>query len=110
MKEYGSLDELLEEREIQRKKREKQKHDRLLSRSNNFIADIVKIMGFVFLGLGFIMGIILGQNIYEYGHYQFNYTAMIITWVSSGLSAIVFFAFAEIIQILHDIRLKIYKK
>lgn len=73
----------------------------------NTIANILKILGWCILVVGFVGGIILGQNIYEYGRYEFNYVAMLISWLSCGISAVFFFALAEIIQILHDIRSKI---
>lgn len=74
------------------------------SGDKNLVANTLKILGWSILVVGFVGGIILGQNIYEYGGNDFNYVAMLISWLSCGVSAVFFFALAEIIQILHDIR------
>ena len=76
----------------------------------NIIARILKISGIVILVVAFIYGIILGQNMHEYGMYKFNYTAMIICWISGGICSLLFFTGAEGLQILHDIRKRIYRK
>lgn len=78
--------------------------------ANNTIAIVLKVIGWLIIVVGFIGGISLGQNIYEYGNYEFNYVAMLICWLSCGISAILLFALSEIIQILHDIRLKLRKR
>lgn len=102
-----------EEKEQYMKEYEKEQlrqRDERISQIYNAIANILKFIGWIVILVGFIGGIILGRNIYEYGHYEFNYVAMLITWLSCGISAILFFALGEIIQILHDIRLKVYTK
>ena len=76
----------------------------------NVIALILKISGIVILALAFICGIVFGENMHEYGMYRFNYTVMIISWLSGGIVSLLFLAGAEIIQILYDIRKRIYRK
>lgn len=94
------------EREKQRYEKEQQiKRDERINNIENPIAGIIKVIAWIILGIGGIVGIIIGQ--------QFEDTALIVlleVWGISGIATILLLALAEIIQILHDIRAKIYKK
>lgn len=79
------------------------------SGDKNLVANTLKILGWCILVVGFVGGIILGQNIYEYGGNDFNYIAMLISWLSCGLFAMLSLALSEIIQLIHDIKVKIRK-
>lgn len=55
--------------------------------------------------LGFILGFILGQNEYD----EIEFSSLMTIWLTYGAISLGIFALAEIIQILHDIRFKIWK-
>lgn len=98
----------LQELERERKRYEKEqqrKRDERISNIDNPIARIIKVIAWIVLGIGGIVGLIIGQ--------QYEDEAIIVlleVWGISGIATISLLAFAEIIQILHDIRAKIYKK
>ena len=75
-------------------------------KSKNVISQILKGIGWIIviggLFLGFGYGIALGNNI--------GFMTFLIFAVSYFVISMFFFSIAEIIQILHDIRNKIYKK
>lgn len=81
-----------------------------ISSKGNTISIVLRVIGWIIIISGFIVGIFLGRNIYEYGRYEFNYVAMLICWFSCGISAVLFFALGEVIQILHDIRFLLRKE
>lgn len=70
---------------------------------NNYIANAIKILACTTLCGGFILGIILALE-FE------SFMTLIFVWEICSIEALFLLAFAEIIQILHDIRLKMYKK
>lgn len=70
----------------------------------NTIAYILKIFGVISIIFGFIGSIILGNLIHLYSYYDFDYVVMILGWICTAISSLFIFAFAEVIQILHDIR------
>ena len=69
--------------------------------SKNTISNIIKVLCWVIIIIGFILGIV---------NYTLNEDAfqMITTWLIYGGCTLGGFAIAEIIQILHDIRNKLY--
>lgn len=85
--------------------------------NNNTMSIILAVVGWLILIIGFIGGIALGfigKNVinYEYGIYSehvFDYTSMLICWLSCGLFAMLSLALSEIIQLIHDIKVKIRK-
>ena len=81
----------------------KEEHNRVSkSYDKNTIAVLLRIVGYVLFIIGIIGGIIFSNL-----GYKFNFAVMITIWICFGVSALMFFAFAEIIQILHDIRRKL---
>lgn len=78
--------------------------------NKNTVANLIKILGWCILAVGFFGGIIIGQSLYENGISELNYIAMFISWLSCGIASILFFALAEVIQILHDIRFNLLNK
>lgn len=98
----------LQELERERKRYEKEqqrKRDERISNIDNPIARIIKVIAWIVLGIGVIVGLIIGQ--------QYEEEAIIVLLKVCGISGIAtisLLALGEIIQILHDIRAKIYKK
>lgn len=74
--------------------------------NHNSVSSILKIVGWIILMIGFIGSIILGSSVHFDNSSDFNYAIMIVGCMSTGISSLVLFAFAEVIQILHDIRRK----
>lgn len=75
-----------------------------IMRENNFISSVLKSIAWIILGIGCIGGIIIGQ--------QYEENALIVLleiWVISGIATMLLLSLAEIVQILHDIRFKIWK-
>lgn len=70
--------------------------------NSNGISSIIKVLSWLVVIGGFIIGII---------NYGFNEDVgqMLTTWLTYGVCSIGGFALAEIIQILHDIRSRLYK-
>lgn len=74
-----------------------------IMRENNFISSVLKSIAWIILGIGCIGGIIIGQ--------QYEENALIVLleiWVISGIATMLLLSLAEIVQILHDIRFKIW--
>lgn len=75
----------------------------------NKIANILRIIGFVTMGLGLILGIALGRvdvGIYDY---EQNWSITLTWWATGFISGMLFVGFAEIIELLHKINLKLGK-
>lgn len=68
----------------------------------NPISAIIKTICYIILICGFIIGLI------NYSSNE-NIGTMLISWLTYGMCSLSGFALAEIIQILHDIRNKLYK-
>ena len=68
----------------------------------NNISTILKIMAWIVIFLGFAGGAIIGNE-------TDSSVFWLIIWGVCGIFAVFYFALAEIIQILHDIREKIEK-
>ena len=70
----------------------------------NTISSILKIIAWVLIVLGFILGFILGKNEYD----DIEFSSLMTIWLTYGGISLGIFALAEIIQILHDIRFSIW--
>lgn len=75
--------------------------DKIISEKNT-IAYVFKILAWIGLVCGFILGCIIGK--------EYDVFVMIIIWVVYASSFLILMAISEVIQILHDIRAKIYKQ
>lgn len=76
-----------------------------IKKENNTISLVLKVIAWIILILGFIMGFILGVDEYD----DLYFPLMLEIWCLYGVEFLVTYSFAEIIQILHDIRLKVWK-
>lgn len=76
-----------------------------IMQEKNTISSILKVIAWIIIVLGFILGFILGQNEYD----EIEFSSLITIWLTYGGISLGIFALAEIIQILHDIRFKIWK-
>lgn len=70
--------------------------------NNNGVSSLIKVLCWVLIVLGFIVGILNTMQ-------TENPLTLINTWAIYSGSALGGFALAEIIQILHDIRNRLYK-
>ena len=68
----------------------------------NKVSVIFKVLAWCDFVVGFVVGIVSGQR-----GYSFLWSVALIYWVSSFVCGMVFLGFAEIIQLLHDIKRKI---
>ncbi len=78
-------------------------------KKNNTVSIVFKILALIVFVCGFIAGIVLGQTevIGLYSHYtKFSFAAALSYWAISFVSGMIFIGFAEIIQLLHDLRKK----
>ena len=76
-----------------------------IMQEKNTISSILKVIAWIIIVLGFILGFILGQNEYD----EIEFSSLMTIWLTYGGISLGIFALAEIIQILHDIRFKIWK-
>lgn len=76
-----------------------------IMQEKNTISSILKVIAWIIIVLGFILGFILGQNEYD----EIEFSSLMTIWLTYGAISLGIFALAEIIQILHDIRFKIWK-
>lgn len=82
------------------KNEEQRKRDERVSKTNNIVAYIIRIIGFIVLGISIIGSMANSQN----GASGDTF------WLLGCGACLSCIALSEIIQILHDIRAKIYKK
>ncbi len=76
-----------------------------MEKTENGVAVILRFMGFLVFGLGFFAGIFLSYQIGEYSwDREFLPGLMLLYWGISFLSGMVLIGFAEIIQLLTDIK------
>lgn len=75
-----------------------------IMKEKNTISSILKVIAWIIIVLGFILGFILGQNEYD----EIEFSSLMTIWLTYGGVSLGIFALAEIIQILHDIRFKIW--
>lgn len=94
--------DFFEELNKQDEKLRKDKQNIKDNSNSNGISSIIKVLSWLVVIGGFIIGII---------NYGFNEDVgqMLTTWLTYGVCSISGFALAEIIQILHDIRSRLYK-
>ena len=76
-----------------------------IMQEKNTVSSILKVIAWIIIILGFILGFILGKNEYD----DIEFSSLITIWLTYGGVSLGVFALAEIIQILHDIRFKIWK-
>ena len=75
-----------------------------IMQEKNTISSILKIIAWVLIVLGFILGFILGKNEYD----DIEFSSLMTIWLTYGGISLGILALAEIIQILHDIRFSIW--
>ncbi|MBO4452756.1 MAG: hypothetical protein J5793_02360 [Clostridia bacterium] len=84
-----------------------QKHTEPEYKEHNTVAIIFKVFAWVVFIVGFIAGIVLGQKevagYYSY-HTEFSFLSALKYWISSFVAGMIYLGFAEIIQLLHDIK------
>ena len=83
---------------------------RIKNNSNNKIAMILRVVAIIEIVCGFILGCVLGDTfgIGYYG-YDFNWGLCIGIIIAGFISGIFILGFAEIIQLLQDIKNSAYK-
>lgn len=72
----------------------------------NFVAGSLKVIAWIILVIGFVLGFIQGKDEFD----TIEIGSLLSIWMMYFGAYIGVYAFGEIIQILHDIRLKLYKK
>lgn len=82
------------------KNEEQRKRDERVSQTNNIVAYIIRIIGFIVLGISIIGSMANSKN----GASGDTF------WLLGCGACLSCIALSEIIQILHDIRAKVYKK
>lgn len=80
--------------------------EKVTNNNSNTIASIFKVIAWIELVLGFILGFVLGRD--EYDFLDFN--QVLITWLIYGGVFLGIYAMGEVIQILHDIRAELRNK
>ena len=78
--------------------------EEIITQEKNTLSTILKIIAIITVAIGFIFGLVVGAN----SDYD-SESSFLITWLIFGGSALGIYALAEIIQILHDIRRKLYQ-
>lgn len=79
---------------------EKEENNNSKTYLKNGIAYTLKVIAWIILALGFILGFVTNDSEYD----EINFLYLIQTWALYGGAFIGIYAFGEIIQILHDIR------
>lgn len=77
-----------------------------IMREKNLISSVLKVIGWITLIVGFILGFVLGKD--TYGNIEF--ISLLQVWLVYCGVFLSIYTLAEIIQILHDIRFKVWKK
>lgn len=78
----------------------------IIKKEKNTISSVLIVIAWIILILGFIMGFIISVDEYD----ELSFPIMIEVWGICGISFLFIYSIGEIIQILHDIRKKIYSK
>ncbi|MDD4376226.1 MAG: hypothetical protein PHR25_05530 [Clostridia bacterium] len=102
---YEDLESTKNKEEKEYLKEVEKRKNSSIKEEKNIISNILKIIGWCILIIGFILGFVNGKDEYD----ELSLVSMIIVWCTYGLYSTGSFALAEIIQILHDIRMKIWK-
>lgn len=71
--------------------------------AENTVSNIMKVIGYIIIGLGIIGGFALGYN----DSYGLDFNVVVPVWASSFVSGMLFVGFAEVIGILHRIEKKL---
>ncbi len=80
-----------------------------LKDDTNPIASALKIIAIIIFFLGFIAGFVLGRQVVKssvFNRADFSFAIAFIYWAVSFISGMMFLGFAEIIQLLQDIKNK----
>ena len=77
--------------------------EKIIQRKNP-IAVILNVIAYLLLALGFILGIIFAENSYN----DTELSVLLGTWLTYGSISLGLFVSSEIIQILHDIRYRVW--
>lgn len=96
-------DEIKKE-ELKEGKTETKDREEIITQEKNTLSTILKIIAIITVVIGFILGLVVGAN----SDYD-SESSFLIIWLIFGGSALGIYALAEIIQILHDIRRKLYQ-
>ena len=97
------IDEIKKE-ELKEGKTETKDREEIITQEKNTLSTILKIIAIITVVIGFIFGLVVGAN----SDYD-SESGFLIIWLIFGGSALGIYALAEIIQILHDIRRKLYQ-
>lgn len=97
------IDEIKKE-ELKEGKTETKDREEIIIQEENTLSTILKIIAIITVVIGFIFGLVVGAN----NDYD-SESGFLIIWLIFGGSALGIYALAEIIQILHDIRRKLYQ-
>lgn len=97
------IDEIKKE-ELKEGKTETKDREEIIIQEENTLSTILKIIAIITVVIGFIFGLVVGVN----NDYD-SESGFLIIWLIFGGSALGIYALAEIIQILHDIRRKLYQ-
>ena len=81
-------------------------------KTNNTVSIVFKFIAGIIFVMGFIAGIVFGQTEvsgYYSSHTEFTFTIALTYWAISFFSGMIFIGFAEIIQLLYDIKMKLLR-
>lgn len=78
--------------------------EEIIAQEKNTLSTVLEIITIITVVIGFIFGLVVGVN----NNYD-SESGFLIIWLIFGGSALGIYALAEIIQILHDIRRKLYQ-
>ena len=94
----------IKKEELKEGKTETKDREEIIIQEENTLSTILKIIAIITVVIGFIFGLVVGVN----NDYD-SESSFLIIWLIFGGSALGIYALAEIIQILHDIRRKLYQ-
>jgi hypothetical protein len=85
------------------------KHLEKITKNENSVAYAIKGIAYLEIIIMFIAGAACSNVTDSYGDASFSAITMISIWAGGAVTGIFIIAIAEIIEILHDIRKKVYK-
>lgn len=85
------------------------KHLEKITKNENSVSYAIKGIAYLEIIIMFIVGAACSSTTDSYGEETVNAITMISIWVGGAITGIFIIAIAEIIEILHDIRKKVYK-
>lgn len=92
--------------ELEDTKKVSKYEENIKENNSNTIASILKVIGWIILIIGFILGFVTSRNRYD----DFDFTLALTTWLIYGGVFLGIYAMGEVIQILHDIRAELRNK